>query len=979
MIFFIYWGYFYINKISLLQIFSYPRKFQNMKKENTYKFPQMLGQYRLLKLIGKGGMGEIFLAEDPICERKVALKKILPKLVKYPSIKNRFLHEAKIAAQLTHPSIIAIYSLHVEASQIYYTMPYIEGETLKHILKTTRQGEKNGESPHPIGSSIPLLMRIFLNICQAVDYTHSNGFLHRDLKPENIMVGKFGEVTILDWGIAHRIGEQKEEGDPISETSTDPNLTKPGKVVGTVTYMAPERALKHPSSVKTDIYSLGIMLYQILSLRLPFTRRSLSEFRKNMHLESWIEPQEMAPYRDIPLQLSLLTKKCMHPNPARRMESVHQMIADLEHYIEGRPEWIPTSKLHINHFQDWEFQENVPLAKHMAISKISGEIEWVMLMVSKESYSGNTRLEATLSLSSSSFGIGFLMCIPNANERKGLEEGYLMWIGSKNHPTCTLFRSNVEVMATPEMSLNPNQTYSICLEKVDNHFRLSIDGVSVLNYFSHIPLIGGHIGLLSRDADYTLETIDISLGSQNVMVNCLSIPDAFFTSKDYSKALSEYSRIAHSFKGRAEGREAVFRTGLTLLEQKKLAKTTRSKKELFQKALDTFESLRHSPGAPLEYLGKSLVYQSEEDIDEEIKCLELAIRRYANHPLLTQIEDHISYRLHETSTNDRRGVYSFALLALRHLPKILESSETERLMTNLISNWETLTFIEKPTTFLSKRAKQTHFAIEIAFRLSKPTVLYEISQMLEKKWEETPTLLANTLFALLEMDYFKLTDFILQKLEQQLSDTWFLLLKNLVEIAIQHEKQPLSAKLDLFFKACQYKTLSQIEKRLLSYLFNKGANCKQAKEILPYFPKVDEEMLLPLYIKTLLFAENIDEAGKLLKTMCKKEGANLTSPYHTLYGCFLTLSKGEKKGLAHFQKSFETRFPPTTSLLSYYLRGHINLQGAWTNTAFSFEKIALFKDLSLYYFCLGKKRKALDFEEMVEKEQLKDQMPLNFL
>ena len=554
-----------------------------MKKEDPYTFPQIIGQYRLLKLIGKGGMGEIFLAEDPICGRKVALKKILPKLLKYPTIIKRFLHEAKIAAQLTHPSIIAIYSLHVEDNQVYYTMPYIEGETLKNILITAREQEKKGETFHPIGSSIPLLIRIFLNICQAIDYTHSNGFLHRDLKPENIMVGKFGEVTILDWGIAHRIEEQKEEESAVNEDFSDPNLTKPGKVVGTVTYMAPERALKHPSSVKTDIYSLGIMLYQILSLRLPFVRPSLREFRKNMHLESWIEPQEIAPYRDIPLQLSLIAKKCMHPSPSKRMESVHQMIVDLEHYIEGRPEWIPTSSLSLTCFDDWEFQENVPLAKHMAISTISGDIEWVMLMVSKESYSGNTRLDATLSLSLESFGIGFLMCIPNTNERKGLKEGYLIWIGSTNHPTCTLFRSNVEVMTIPDMALSPNQTYHISLEKIDNHFRLFIDGVSILNFFSHIPLIGGHIGLLSKDADFDLETVDISLGSQNVMVNCLSLPDAFFTSKDYSKALAEYSRIAHSFKGRAEGREALFRAGLTLLEQKNLQQTPPYSKNFFKK------------------------------------------------------------------------------------------------------------------------------------------------------------------------------------------------------------------------------------------------------------------------------------------------------------------------------------------------------------------------------------------------------------
>ena len=950
-----------------------------MNKESSHTFPQMLGQYRLLKLIGKGGMGEIFLAEDPVCERKVALKKILPKLVKYPTIIKRFLHEAKIAAQLTHPSIIAIYSLHTEGDQIYYTMPYIEGETLKNILKKTREGEKNGDSHHSIGSSIPLLIRIFLNICQAIDYTHSNGFLHRDLKPENIMVGKFGEVTILDWGIAHRIEDRKEEESESVESVIDPNLTQPGKVVGTVTYMAPERALKYPSSPQTDIYSLGIMLYQILSLRLPFTRPSLREFRENMHLESWQEPQEAAPYRDIPLQLSLIAKKCMHPSPSKRMVSVHQIILDLEHYIEGRPEWIPTSSLSLKRFDDWEFQENVPLAKHMAISTISGDISWVLLMVSKESYSGNTRLDVNLSLSNQSFGIGFLMCIPNADERKGLEEGYLIWIGSKNHPNCTLFRSNVEVLTVSDIALNPKQTYHISVEKIDNHFRLFIDGASILNFYSHIPLIGGHIGLLSRDADFDLETIDISLGSQNVMVNCLSLPDAFFTSKDYSKALSEYRRIAYSFKGRAEGREALFRAGLTLLEQKKLAKKPRLQQELFQKTLDTFESLRQTPGAPLEYLGKALAYQSEGDINEEIKCLELAIRRYAKHPLLSQIKDHISYRLHETSRNDRQGVYSFALLALRHLPKILDSSEAKRLMTNLVSNWESLPFIKPPTSFESETVKQSYLAIEIAFRLSKPISLYEMSQTLQKKWNETPTLLTNALLALLEMDSIALTDYILKKLSKIYLHPWFLLLKNLFEIVTKNTHKPLTAKLDLFLKAAENKPLSFVERCLLHYLLKKGATPKDAHNILPYFSKIDEKYYLPLYIRALLFAGKTQEAGKALTPIFKECSLNFASPYHALYGCYLTQLKGQKEGLTHFQGMGETRFPPTPSLLHHFLQGHIDLKNAWADKAFLFEKIALFKDLSLYYFCVGKKRKAEEFEEMVEKEQLKYQIPLNFL
>ena len=143
-------------------------------------------------------------------------------------------------------------------------MPYIKGETLKEVLKQTREKEKTGDPPHLLGSSIPALMRIFLNVCQAMDYAHSNGFLHRDLKPENIIVGKFGEVMILDWGIAHHLSSKEVDSfldvDEHLETSSPDHftdLTRPGKVVGTVNYMAPERAFGEPSTMQTDIYSFG--------------------------------------------------------------------------------------------------------------------------------------------------------------------------------------------------------------------------------------------------------------------------------------------------------------------------------------------------------------------------------------------------------------------------------------------------------------------------------------------------------------------------------------------------------------------------------------------------------------------------------------------------------------------------------------------------------------------------------------------------
>lgn len=166
----------------------------NMKK-NPLSTNQTIGQYACLKIIGKGGMGEVLLAFDPICDRQVAIKRIRPDLKRHTALKNRFLREATITAQLTHPGIISIYSIHQDENEIYYTMPYIEGETLRQILKNAHQKFRKAT----VEGSIPALLPIFKSICQTVSYAHSKGVLHRDLKPENILVGTFGEVIVFDY------------------------------------------------------------------------------------------------------------------------------------------------------------------------------------------------------------------------------------------------------------------------------------------------------------------------------------------------------------------------------------------------------------------------------------------------------------------------------------------------------------------------------------------------------------------------------------------------------------------------------------------------------------------------------------------------------------------------------------------------------------------------------------------------------------
>ncbi len=586
-------------------------------------------------------------------------------------------------------------------------MPYIEGKTLKQIIRKK--------------ASVSSLTRIFLSVCQAIAYAHAKGILHRDLKPENIIAGTYGEVLLLDWGLADYIGvEPSLEEVPLKENG----LTIPGKVVGTLAYMAPERILGEDASILTDIYALGVVLYEILTLKLPFKRTTIENFKKSGKHEILIPPLEAAPYRDIPQMLSHIAEKCLKISKKERYQSVSELIIDLQKYIEGKPEWIFSEALNTHHKKDWEFQENILLAKHIAITQGTDVMEWVNLMISKSSFSENMKLETSVKILPKGKGIGFLLSIPDASQRKNFEEGYSLWLGSSTQKGVILYRSNVEVFHLPEIYLEENKEVKITIKKRDNHLRVFLDDKLTLNYLSLLPFFGNQIGVLSRDAHFEIKPLSIFVGSTNIMVKCLAVPDAFLASKYYDKALSEYRRIKHSFLGRSEGREAIFKAGITLIEQAK-----EGKNELFQEALNEFGELACTPSAPLEYLGKSLVYKEQKDIEEEAKCLELALRKYPKHPLIFLLEEHIALRLHEASYHNRIETYHLALICLRHLPHIFAKPEHLTILTSLKSHWEPLPFLKE----IDEECHFTDFAIRLAFWLAKPAVIEEILETLEDK------------------------------------------------------------------------------------------------------------------------------------------------------------------------------------------------------------------------------------------------------
>ena len=914
--------------------------------------PDKIGHYQIFKSLGRGGMGEVFLAYDPVCKRLVALKQIRPELKDHPIMQERFLREARVAAQLTHPSIIPIFSIDPSLEKTYYTMPYVEGETLKQILKQSAEEEKDGEVQHPIGCSILALTRIFLAVCEAIAYTHSKMIVHRDLKPDNIIVGKYGEVLLLDWGLADFIGKsEKFDEHEDEEQSHYKDLTRPGKIPGTLNYIAPERMRGDPSHVAMDIYSLGVILYQLLTLRIPFQRSSVKNFQKTMHLETVVDPLEIAPYRDIPQHLADIAKRCLHYSPENRFHSVDEMITELKSFLEGKPEWIPAAELRIDQSNDWEFQENVLFARHTAITRSPEVMEWVNLMISKGSFSGNTKLETRIKMSKECQGVGLLMGIPEALERKGFSEGYCLWIGTE----CRLFHSDVEVMTMPNISIDDQQWHEICLEKMDNHFFFFIDQQKACHYISHVPLAGTHLGLVCRDRDFEIGPFKISVGSQNAMINCLAIPDVFLANRNYAKALLEYRRIASSFSRRAEGREAIFRAGVTLLEQAATLKKKKEKEHLHLLAFDEFSQLRFTPGAPLEYLGKSLVYKASKEIEEEIKCLELCLRKYPKHPLLRLIREHVTFRLHETASRERIPAYHFALLTLRHLPQLFHSQDHAQLISSL------KTHLEKPPFFLFAEPEIENLACQLSFWLNKPITLIEMIET-----SSSPALIANALFALLMMEKKEWVEENLHFLEDE-QETAF------IQIAFLSFTKGVAFALNALSQYAS--STSDAQMRCAYFLFDQALLKGKSKDSLPYFNSFPQTPFLDaLHIETCLMQGKFKEAQNILETYSPEILSDEYSPLFIPMGCYLAHEEGEKIARSHFGGSIDLPHPPTTLLLSDYLRGKMDEKKGWMAQAFIWEKIALFRQMALYYHCARIPKKEKEFAKHLKKELKKREL-----
>jgi len=413
------------------------------------------GRYVVRGVIGQGGMGEVLLCLDRDTRRLVAMKRMLATTIADPSRRARFVEEAQVTAQLEHPNVVPVHELSRDAEGgVYYTMKLVKGRSLADILKEIKEGQSgkpqsharpyaprgdgssdaprpplpsarpyaprgdgSSDAPRPPLSSLSDLLQAFLKVCDAVAFAHSRGVVHRDLKPANVMVGDFGEVLVMDWGLAKVLGradlsapapssplppgegrvrdaeagaaptaippagspkptpsggEAPSEQDDAESRGSDPRgrvigaapapyppagleargrggvdtsraarpefRTLEGSAMGTPGYMAPEQAEGQLDRIdaRSDIYSLGAILYEILTLERPVEGPTPMMLLVNTVKGRVIPPEQRAPGRSIPRELAAIAMKCLSKGRARRYASALDLRRDVTLFLEGR-------------------------------------------------------------------------------------------------------------------------------------------------------------------------------------------------------------------------------------------------------------------------------------------------------------------------------------------------------------------------------------------------------------------------------------------------------------------------------------------------------------------------------------------------------------------------------------------------------------------------------------------------------------------
>jgi eukaryotic-like serine/threonine-protein kinase len=269
----------------------------------------LLGRYEVGRLLGAGGMAEVFEGRDRLLARRVAIKVLQAQFVRDPSFLIRFKREAQAAASLSHPNIVGVYDTGTENGTHFIVMEFVDGRTLKEVIRA--------EGPlYPERAA-----EICGDVCSALVAAHARGLIHRDIKPGNVMLTPDGKVKVMDFGIAR--------------ATTSETITQTAAVVGTAQYISPEQAQGQTVDYRSDLYSLGCCLYEMLTGTVPFTGATPVAIAYRHVREDPTPPRQLNP--DVPAPLEAICLKAMAKLPDNRYQTAAEMQDDLERFRNGQP------------------------------------------------------------------------------------------------------------------------------------------------------------------------------------------------------------------------------------------------------------------------------------------------------------------------------------------------------------------------------------------------------------------------------------------------------------------------------------------------------------------------------------------------------------------------------------------------------------------------------------------------------------------
>src|SRR6185503_20240086 len=273
------------------------------------------GHYEIIKQIGAGGMGEVYLARDKKLERDVAIKVLSEEVSQDESNLQRFVSEAKAASALNHPNILTIYEFGEAGAARFIVSEHIEGKTLRELIRASRV-------------RLPEILDISIQITSALAAAHKAHLVHRDIKPENIMVRPDGYVKVLDFGLAKLLEQKTKSLISSEEPTVRLNLTAKGMVVGTVNYMSPEQAKGERVDERTDIFSLGVLIYEMLANKPPFAGGNAIETFASILNKEPVPLSRLTP--EVPHEIERIINKALRKDREQRYQTAKDLLIDLK-------------------------------------------------------------------------------------------------------------------------------------------------------------------------------------------------------------------------------------------------------------------------------------------------------------------------------------------------------------------------------------------------------------------------------------------------------------------------------------------------------------------------------------------------------------------------------------------------------------------------------------------------------------------------